>query len=88
MKVEKYLLEKGFDPALKGFDFITKAVELFREDRAYKNYITSKLYPKLGELFGDEPRRIERAIRHSINVAGIKLKNSTFIALAEIETRN
>jgi two-component system response regulator (stage 0 sporulation protein A) len=87
MEIEKYLMGKGFYPSLKGFDYIVEAVKLIREDRDYKLYITKKLYPKIAEMFNDTKSKVERAIRHAINRAGLNYTNSEFIAIAEVETR-
>lgn len=87
MEIEKYLVNKGFNPTLKGFDYIVSAVQLIREDRSYKFNTTKKLYPKLCEIYGDSQANVERAIRSSITNAGLDYSNSEFIAIAEIESR-
>lgn len=87
MNIEKYLLKNNFNPTQKGFDLIIKAVELVREDKSYKHAITTRLYPKLAELFNDSPQKVERAIRNCISCSDVTMTNSKFIALAEIQTR-
>lgn len=87
MEIEKYLIDKGFRPHLKGFEFVVEAVKLFREDREYKLYVTKKLYPKIAEMFNETPSKVERAIRHLVDSAGFRYTNSEFIALVEVETR-
>lgn len=87
MDIEMYLIGKGFLPNLKGFDIIVEAVKLVREDREYKLNATKKLYPKLAEIFNDTQSKIVRAIRHSIDRAGLNYTSTELIALAEIETR-
>lgn len=87
MDIEKYLLKRGISPALKGFDYIVKAVELIKEDIQYKFAVTRKLYPKIAEIYNDTPNRVERAIRHALSTAKVNYTNSEFIAIVEIETR-
>ena len=87
MEIEKYLLEKGLNPAVKGFDYIVKAIELFNEDIKYKHNIMSELYPTIAKTFNDDASKVERAIRHCIKSARINMQNSEFIATAQIETK-
>ena len=87
MEIEIYLLDMGFLPNLKGFEFVIQAINLFREDKDYKRNITKMLYPKLAEIFGETPSKVERAMRHSIKRAKLDMTVSEFIAFAEIETR-
>lgn len=87
MDIEKYLLNKGFMPSLKGFEYIVFAIQLIRNDKKYKREITIRLYPDIAKEFNDLPSRVERAIRHSIFRAGINYTNSEFLAIAELETR-
>ena len=88
MEIEKYLINNGILPNLKGFDFIVESVKLIREDSSYKFNITRKLYPKLCEIFNETPIKVERAIRHAIRRSGFQHTNSEFIAIVELETRN
>lgn len=87
MKVEKYLLEKGIKPQLKGFAYLSDAIEFCQKDKAYLRAIT-KLYNKIAEVNKDTYTRVERAIRNAINVSGKKMTNSQFIATAVIELKN
>lgn len=87
MEIEKYLLQKGLNPAFKGFDYIVEAINLFNKDRKYKNNVTKELYPTIAKTFSDTPSKVERAIRHCIQSAGFKIPNSEFIATAQIETK-
>ena len=87
MEIEKYLIDKGIYPNLKGFDYIVTSVKLIRQDRSYKFNVTKKLYPELGKMFNDSRQGVERVIRHAIEKAKLNYTNSEFIALAELETR-
>lgn len=87
MVIERYLLDKGFDPSLNGFDYIVCAIDLIRDNSKYKNNATIFLYPAVAKEFDVTPSKVERCIRHSIINAGLKTTNAKFIATAEIETR-
>ena len=86
-KVEKYLIDKGYEPILNGFDYTVFAVELIREDRKYKENLCNLLYPTIAEKFKTSASKVERAIRH-FKQKHFKMNNGNFIAFVEIETRN
>lgn len=88
MKVEKYLLQKGIKPHLKGFAYLSDAIEFCQKDKTLLRAITTKLYHKIAEVNKDTYTRVERAIRNAINVSGKKMTNSQFIATAIIELEN
>ena len=88
MNIEKYLLEKGIKPHLKGFAYLTDAIKFCQEDKSLLRAITSKLYNKIAEVNKDTNIRVERAIRNSIAVSGKKITNSEFIATAIIELKD
>lgn len=88
MVIEKYLISKGFDPSLKGFEYIVKCIHLVRQDREYILQITKKLYPKIAEIYNDSVQNVERAIRHCISKSQYRREtNGKLIAILEIETR-
>lgn len=87
MKIEKYLIDKGLNPALMGFDYLVESVKLERADKTYKANITKKLYPEIAEKYDTTASKVERAMRHCLNSAGHYVSVSQFIATAEIETR-
>ena len=87
MKVEQYLLQNGFKPNLKGFGYLSDAIEFCQKDKTCLRAII-KLYKKIAEVNKDTYTRVERAIRNAIYVSGKKMTNSQFIAMAVIELKN
>jgi two-component system, response regulator, stage 0 sporulation protein A len=85
MKIEKYLLDKGIKPHLKGFDFLVSAIMLVKEDKKYLRSVTTLLYPTIATMYNETPSKVERAIRHCLESSRIFKKNSEFIALSVIE---
>lgn len=89
MVIKEYLLSVGIRPNIKGFKFLTKAIELVIKDETYLDSITKRLYPDVAKYFiGESASKVERAIRHSIDSAKIEVPNSEFIALAVIKMEN
>ena len=66
--IRELLLELGAPDHLVGHPYVVKAVILVVENRDYIDNITFGLYPKLALIFETTPSRVERAIRHLIEV--------------------
>ncbi len=66
--LRKILMELGAPDHLLGHDYVVQAVLLVIHDRIYINNITFGLYPQLAARFDTTASRVERAIRHLIEV--------------------
>lgn len=62
------LLDLGAPDHLIGHPFVVEAVVLSVEDRRYINNITFGLYPQVAAKFDTTASRVERGIRHLIEV--------------------
>lgn len=59
----------GVTPSLKGFRYTVTAVNLIKQDYIhYMDGITKNLYPDIATVWDTTPQRVERAIRHLIEV--------------------
>ncbi len=67
--VTKYIHELGVPAHIKGYQYIRSAILMVIEDMDLLNYITKQLYPTIAKKYGTTSSRVERAIRHSIEVA-------------------
>ena len=67
-EIRKILLELGAPDHLVGHPYVIRAIQLVMSDRLYINSITFGLYPQLAVEFDTTPARVERAIRHLIEV--------------------
>ena len=68
LKASKKLLELGIPAHIKGFNYIRSALLLCRKDPELLHYVTKVLYPTIASEFHTTPSRVERAIRHAIEV--------------------
>lgn len=66
--IRQILLELGSPDHLLGHPYVVQAVLLVIHDRMYINNITFGLYPQLAARFDTTAARVERAIRHLIEV--------------------
>ena len=67
-EIRRILLELGAPDHLVGHPYVIRAILLVMSDRMYINSITFGLYPQLAVEFDTTPARVERAIRHLIEV--------------------
>lgn len=68
-KISKIFINVGIPPHIKGYSFLREGVKMAVEDPEIINSITKRLYPSIGEKFSTTPSKVERAIRHAIEVA-------------------
>ena len=59
----------GVPAHIKGYQYLREAIMLVVNDIDVINQITKSLYPEIARKFGTTPSRVERAIRHAIEVA-------------------
>jgi len=59
----------GVPAHIKGYQYIREAILMAVENEDVINAITKTLYPTLAKKFSTTPSRVERAIRHAIEVA-------------------
>ena len=66
--IRSILLELGAPDHLLGHSYVVQGILLVIHDRMYINNITFGLYPQLAARFDTTASRVERAIRHLIEV--------------------
>ena len=59
----------GVPAHIKGYQYLREAIILTINDMDMINAVTKVLYPEVARKFGTTPSRVERAIRHAIEVA-------------------
>ncbi len=85
-KMDKYTLESdvtniiheiGVPAHIKGYQYLRDAIMMSVDDTEMLNSITKVLYPSIAKQHGTTPSRVERAIRHAIEVAWSRGKVDT-----------
>lgn len=61
--------EIGVPAHIKGYQYLREAIIMTVEDMDIINAVTKILYPEVAKKFGTTASRVERAIRHAIEVA-------------------
>ena len=67
--VTNIIHEVGVPAHIKGYQYLREAIMMVVNDIDVINQITKSLYPKIALKFNTTPSRVERAIRHAIEVA-------------------
>ena len=67
--VTEVIHEIGVPAHIKGYQYLREAIILAVNDMDVINAVTKVLYPAVAKKFGTTPSRVERAIRHAIEVA-------------------
>lgn len=68
-KVIDVLYKLGMPANIKGYRYLKDAISMVVEDMDLLNSVTKKLYPKIATKHNTLSSRVERAIRHAIEVA-------------------
>lgn len=67
--VTSMIHEIGVPAHIKGYQYLREAIIIAVNDMEVINAITKVLYPQVAKTFATTPSRVERAIRHAIEVA-------------------
>lgn len=67
--VTEVLHEIGVPAHIKGYQYLREAIVMTINDMDTINSVTKVLYPEVARKFNTTPSRVERAIRHAIEVA-------------------
>lgn len=73
--------EVGVPAHIKGYQYLRDAITMVVEDMDLLGAVTKELYPAIAQLNNTTPSRVERAIRHAIEVAWNRGKIETINSL-------
>lgn len=62
----------GIPSHIKGYTYIREGIEMMFEDSSLVGSITKELYPTIAEHYSTTSSRVERAIRHAIEVSWVR----------------
>ena len=79
--VTEMIHEIGVPAHIKGYQYLREAIMMSVEDTEMLNSITKVLYPSIAKKYQTTPSRVERAIRHAIEVAWSRGRMETLDAL-------
>ncbi len=68
-RITGVFLTVGIPAHIKGYHYLRQAIKLVMADESLVSRITKELYPRVAEHFDTTSSKVERAIRHAIEVA-------------------
>lgn len=68
-KISNIFITVGIPAHIKGYQYLRDGIKLVVENSQEINSITKCLYPEIAKRFGTTSSKVERAIRHAIEVA-------------------
>ncbi|MBE5739121.1 MAG: sporulation transcription factor Spo0A [Clostridiales bacterium] len=68
-KITNIFITVGIPAHIKGYQFLREAIKMAIDSPEIINSITKKLYPSIANKFETSASKVERAIRHAIEVA-------------------
>lgn len=80
-EVTNMIHEIGVPAHIKGYQYLREAIIMSVEDTTVLSSITKILYPGIAKRYNTTPSRVERAIRHAIEVAWSRGKMETLDGL-------
>ncbi|RNF41083.1 sporulation transcription factor Spo0A [Planococcus salinus] len=67
-QITNVVKEVGVPPHLKGYGYLKQAISLVLDNPAILNKVTKSLYPAIAGTYDTTPARVERSIRHAIEI--------------------
>ena len=67
--VTEVIHEVGVPAHIKGYQYVREAIVIAVQDMDVINAVTKVLYPEVARRYATTPSRVERAVRHAIEVA-------------------
>jgi len=86
--VTNIIHEVGIPAHIKGYHYVREAIIMAVNDLDSINAITKILYPSIAKKFSTTPSRVERAIRHAIELAWNRGRIETLEALFGYTIKN
>ena len=68
-RISNIFISVGIPAHIKGYQFLREAIKMAVENPEVINSITKRLYPEVAKVFDTSASKVERAIRHAIEVA-------------------
>lgn len=68
-KISEIFISIGIPPHIKGYGYLREGIKMTIEQPHVINSVTKELYPSIAKKFNTTSSKVERAIRHAIEVA-------------------
>lgn len=79
--IRDMLNDLGMPHGIIGYEYAVTAIELVYNNREYIRAVTARLYPDVAAMHGTTYTRVERAVRHSIELT---MDNGSYAEVARV----
>lgn len=89
-QISKIFVAIGIPPHIKGYQYLRTAIKMCIKDTNIISAITKRLYPDVAKEYDTTPSKVERAIRHAIEVCWNrgKIDNINNLFGSQVFTKN
>ena len=87
-KITNIFITVGIPAHIKGYQFLREAIKMAISEPDIINSITKRLYPNIAQKFDTSSSKVERAIRHAIEVAWNRGKIENINSLFGVKVYN
>ena len=87
-RITNIFITVGIPAHIKGYQFLREAIKMAVDNPEVINSITKQLYPSVAERFSTSASKVERAIRHAIEVAWNRGKIENINSLFGVKVYN
>jgi two-component system response regulator (stage 0 sporulation protein A) len=87
-RITNIFITVGIPAHIKGYQFLREAIKMAIDSPEIINSITKKLYPSIADKFETSASKVERAIRHAIEVAWNRGKIENINSLFGVKVYN
>ena len=77
LRISNMLKDLGIAANLSGYTYLKKAIDMVMDDPSLIHHVTKDIYPSMAQEFKTTYSRVERAVRHSIQVGWQKGNKQT-----------
>ncbi len=67
-RISKIFIAIGIPPHIRGYHYLREGIKQTIENPSIMNSVTKELYPRVAEVYHTTISRVERAMRHAIEV--------------------
>lgn len=85
IEIKRFLLDKGIPPHIKGFEYLTQALEMCQKEKRYIHQLTKSLYKDIADINGETAARTERDLRTALSFLPRRFTIGSFLSLSLIE---
>lgn len=68
-RISSIFMAIGVPPQIRGYRYMREGIKMTVAEPSIINRVTKELYPRIAEIYQTTPSKVERAIRHAIEVA-------------------